>query len=323
MAVSLAHDGGEPILDTRNHGARTTYLAAREDPKAIIVLVQIDASICDAAAPTEDCPLFPALAAGLQWVAEQPWIDVVSLSLGVPANVPSTAATAPEASAYIEALQMLQARGKLVVAAAGNYPTPPFATHYAGLPSVIAAGGFEPAQGGESAEASRAVDVVANFTDYTATPGDTAEFSWGSGTSFSAPIVAGTLSRALYEVRASMGHADGITPEGALAVQRDRVVTSKEIRDALNTTAVRFDATLWDPTAPASNDTLVNLLTQSTPVLLPAGQMGWGYVHGGMAEEIARRVLEGDFSIPAEKATTAQFQAQWQGLREAYWSAQK
>lgn len=66
----------------------------------------------------------------------------------------------------------------------------------------------------------------------------------------------------------------------------------------------------------------MNLLTQSTPVLAPAVQMGWGYVHGGLADEIARRVLEGDYVIPPEKALTAQWQAQWQALREEYWSRQ-
>jgi len=54
--------------------------------------------------------------------------------------------------------------------------------------------------------------------------------------------------------------------------------------------------------------------------VLAQPQMGWGYVDGGLAPEVARRVLENDLAPPAEKAQAMLFQAQWQKAREEYWA---
>jgi subtilisin family serine protease len=300
MAISLSNKPGEPlVLDTRDHGTGTAALVAREAPDTIIVMIQVDVTICDPLMPLEACSIFSQAAPGMAWAAEQPWIDVISLSLGRPANAPYDTSM----QAFVDASKRAHENGKLVLSAAGNTVVPPLAAYYAGPPWVIAVGGAQAASHGESADAAKGADVLANFTEYVASQNSVNDYIWTSGTSLSTPIVSGTLAQAIAEVRA-----------------QGKVTTPKAVRDALNATAAYFQATEWDPTKPPTNDTRFNLLTHSLPVAAPFAQMGWGYVHGGMANEIARRVLAEDFALPPEKEQTAAYMAQYQALREAYWS---
>ena len=316
LAVTFGHGPGEsPILDVPDHGTGVASLLARTDPDALIVVVQIDSNLCAPSDPVDGCSLSVKIAPALQWIADQPWIDVVSLSLGMPLNPPSNAATDEETRAYLAASRLLHDRGKVVVAAAGNDPAPSLASHYAGPPWMIAVGGFEPAQGGESSDASRAVDVLANYTEYVADAATLDGYHWRGGTSYAAPLVAGTLSRAVFEARAAVGHAEGIV-DGHLAPG----LHGTTFRAALNATARTPSATAWDPTAEPTNETYWNLVTQSVPVLLPGLQAGWGYVDGALAGEVARRVLEADLAPPPEKAVTARHMAEWHAWRETYWS---
>jgi hypothetical protein len=117
------------------------------------------------------------------------------------------------------------------------------------------------------------------------------------------PVVAGTSARALQEVRTQGGNAPPAT-----------------WRSALNATAIHFSLSEWDPGNEPTDDPLYNTASLGAPVILPFAQMGWGYLDGGMATEIARRVLENDLTPPPEKAQTAQYMAQWQSLREQYWN---
>jgi hypothetical protein len=47
--------------------------------------------------------------------------------------------------------------------------------------------------------------------------------------------------------------------------------------------------------------------------------MGWGYVNSSLSGEIARRVLEQDFSTLSDKQQATQFQPVWQRAREEFW----
>lgn len=298
-AISFSNKPGDPlILDNRDHGTGTAALVAREAPDALILMIQVDVTICDPVRPTDACSIFSQAAPAMAWAAEQPWIDIISLSLGRPANAPYDTSM----QAFVDASRVAHDNGKIITVAAGNTVVPPLAAYYAGPPWVIAVGGAQPASRGESADAAKGADVLANFTEYVPSQASIDAYTWTSGTSLSTPIVAGTLAHAMALVRA-----------------QGKAVASKELRDALNATAVYFDLTDWDPTTPPTNDTRFNLVTHSLPVVAPFAQMGWGYVDGGLAEEITRRLVEGDLTPPPEKATTRQYQAQWQALRETYW----
>lgn len=303
LALSTSHDPAQPpILDTWNHGTGLAALVAREAPEALVVMIQIDVSTCDPTRPMEECPILLKAAPAMVWAAEQPWIDVISLSIGDPGNVPFHSTYDPGMKPFVDASRLAHDRGKVVVVASGNYAAPPLTAYYGGPPWVVSVGGVLPNSRGESPDSGKGADVVANYTEYVPRAGSTDAYSWRTGTSFAAPVVAGVLARTISEVRA-----------------RGENATPQELRDALNASAVQFQATEWDPTKPPTNDTLRNLVTHGLPVVAPFAQMGWGYVDGSLAAELARRVLEADFQIPPEKGTTAQYQAEWQALREAYW----
>jgi hypothetical protein len=289
-----------PIFDAIGHGTATASMVAREAPEALIVMVQVDTRGCP-----PDCPPRIPLAPALEWIASTPSIDIVSMSVGYPGNTPQPPLVNDDVAPALSASRKVSESGKLLVAAAGNTVVPSMHVYVEGPPWVIAVGGAQPKPRGEAALASRGIDVVANYTDWTADGASISDMKWSSGTSYAAPIVAGTLAHAL----------------GMLRLRDSRVdESSMALRNALNATATPFTAAEWKPGEMPTNDTLANLAGTNLPILFPPAQQGWGYLDGGMATEIARRVLENDLTPPPEKAQTAAYMAQWQSLREQYWN---
>src|ERR1051325_351263 len=76
------------ILDNAAHGTQVAGVLAREDPNAIIVMVQVDGGFCPLSGQP-GCIDDASIARGMQWAASQPWIDVISVSIGLPGNVAS------------------------------------------------------------------------------------------------------------------------------------------------------------------------------------------------------------------------------------------
>lgn len=300
LAISFAQLDAPINYDGGNHGAATAYLAAMNAPDAVIVAVQIDPAPCG----DTRCLAHRSIAEGMEWIADQPWIDVVSISLNLPGNPPDSNAIDSEYARYVAASERAARDGKIILNSAGNYVIGPTTGYFAGPPWVIAVGGAESYSGGESLLAGKGVDIVANFTGL-APKVLSEELEWRSGTSFSTPIVAGTIANALQKIRTARPGAN---------------VTTHQLRDALNATGVYFTPTDWDPT-PSNRGPLglAPIYSASLPVLVQP-QMGWGYIDGSFAEEIARRVLEDDLAPPPEKQQAILFQAQWQRAREEYWA---
>lgn len=303
LGVTFGHNKGElPFLDQRDHGTAVGSLVMREAPEAMLVIVQVDPGICNLE-DTSDCPIFPTATEAMRWVADQPWIDVVSLSLGYPGNIPLR--MSQQEAEFVTATRLAHDRGKIVIAGSGNTVVPALAGQFAGPPWVIAVGGAQPSQRGDQIQASKGPDVVANFTEWLATRDTLDGWHWDVGTSFAAPIVAGALAEALGRLRA----VDPAMP-----------VPPAVLRDALNASSLAWAPTEWDATRKPTNDTLANYVSNSVPALTPA-QSGWGYVDGSIVDELVRRVLEDDLEPPAGKALTARYMAEWQGLRERYWQS--
>lgn len=226
------------ILDDVGHGTGTSSAVARNSPNADIVLVQVGSGSLDR---------------GIAWAAAQPWIDVVSVSWGVIGNVPIGLLGDP----VVDALDAAAASGKLVVVSAGNEPTPAAFGH-SGSPRTISVGGSSREGKGETATASKGVDVVSDFSPVVAVHDDATKSREMYGTSFAAPTVSGALAEAWWIARDS-----GLD------------VDAQALREAMNAIAV-----YWQPA-----DYTPNL--DEAPVVAPCAQQGWGYVDGTMAEAIA------------------------------------
>lgn len=331
LAVSFAELAGAPdggavfrtpddfrILDGAGHGTVVAAMVQKAAPESVVVMVQADGYFCALVTQT-DCLLAPSLAAGLEWIAGEAWIDVVSTSVGIPGNPPVTRGLAPELDRAVEATRAAHDAGKLVVAAAGNTPGPSAFGTFQGTPWTIAVGGaFQQRNASAPSANSLTIDVAADYGVIGPVAGTLDETSDTSGTSFAAPYVAGTLAEAVRILRERAGHERGIV-EGALVDAGGVRLTRTELRDALNATARIPRAADWSPPEPSTDP--FDLIPAEAPVLVGPAQLGWGIVVDGLAPELADVALGGTPSEDAGKDVAARYQAQQFAAREAYWDA--
>lgn len=298
------------ILDRDGHGTGVASTLRAVSRDAWVVMVQVPLDIPGAGRESA-LAAFEKSAEGIAWIAEQPWVDVVSLSIGVEGNPPL-----PFWEAYARATRRGTEAGKAVVAAAGNLPTPTVGSGTNGPPWVITVGGAEASGHGEQPRAAKMVDVVSDYTRRVADREPDA-FRTAHGTSFGTPVVAGVLAQALLEMRSWASHVGGIA-DGILCHCIGRNLTLKNLRDALNASAVYWETTEWEPLNYSSDPVQVALFA-TVPVLpAPWVQMGWGYVGAESWRAVVSRVLdEPPLSKPPE---AREYMAQQQALREGYWS---
>ena len=319
-SMSFLHDSARRVLDPVGHGSEMSSILAREVPNATILMLQVDGTSCHDD-QTGKCVIDRSLPDAMSWAAKQPWIDVITVSIALPANVPTPLAATPEGQAYVAASRLAAANGKLVVSASGNYVAPPATNFFAGPPWIIAVGGAEGSQNGSSPSAGQIVDVVANFTDRTARPGTINETFYSSGTSIATPLVAGNLARTIEILREHLGGVPVDTRLGLAigSINGQRVlIDAKQVRDAMNETARVWGAADWNPVSPPSDDPVRNLLVQTVPVVSP-WQVGWGYVDGSLPAAASQFILDHRSEIPPGKSEAASNQQRMQEAREMFW----
>lgn len=307
FGISFGFDSTPVILDARGHGTGTASLVARDAPGALIVMVQVEGKGCTFDADVS-CFVDDSVARGMEWAAAQPWIDIISVSIGMPANKPRAEPLEPEAERYLTASRAAVASGKLVVNSAGNDPTVSHTDYFDGPPWIIAVGGANMSQRGASTQGSLMVDVVANFTESVAVADGAEGYTLTSGTSLSTPIVAATLARAL-SIANDAGWGPDATDE-PLSPAR-----AAALRGALNATAVAWGPTDFSPPDP-SVPPLEALQSSSIPILAAGTQDGWGFAHAGLAEAIAIALRDG--TGPSDPVRTA-IMANAQSRREMLW----
>jgi hypothetical protein len=319
LGVTLAKPG-DVILDHEGHGTGTSSLVARDDPSALIVMVQVNATAC---IPPVSCSMDPSVARAMTWAAAQPWIDVISVSIGLPGDLYDPSSIHPEAKAFLDASRQAAKSGKLVIIGSGNTVAPSLDSYLAGPPWVICVGGGEIGARGATAESNIMVDVVANYTEMTALANETSGMRPDAGTSFSTPLVAASLAKAIHLAREAVlqtaGPQDGKLVVGDLPNGTYVEATAADFRSALNATAIVWKPADWNPSYMPTNDTETNVIFYdvTTPVILPAEQIGWGYVNASLAPQIAARVIAHDYS--GKDDMTRAYMAQYQSLREDLW----
>jgi hypothetical protein len=281
-----------PVLDQSGHGTSVAHAVVDEAPNAVVVMIT--------GANYDE---------GVQWAAEQDWIDLVSLSWGPAVN--AAGAAEPYATGFQtpQATQQATDAGKLVFAASGNDPTATITDTTTGPPWVHAVSGAQPDTNGRAAMSGNLVDTVANWTQRLADHDDRQATSNGSGTSFATPRTAGIAAHVLHEVRRAVDHEGGLQ-DGALATTGNLTVTNHDLRDAMNRSAVYWDTSDYGgPSDPGP----------SVPVApTPWASMGWGYLDGSRAEVAIEGLLDGE--LPDKPAQAEAFMQQHQRSRQAYWS---
>lgn len=189
-------------------------------------------------------------AKGYEWVAESPWIDVVSVSVFAAVTLSSSNGSGSGSAieeltcASGDAIRRTQERGALVVASAGNTDLGGAYAVPNALPGVYRVGGANPDGTPESgfpdgpppdllaAEdpvedaffwlgfSSRTFDTSDRFDFQAASGNDNTSFSRYGGTSGAAPTTAGRATNLIRHARAILGDTSGpeSRPAGVLAL---------------------------------------------------------------------------------------------------------
>jgi PKD repeat protein len=179
------------VMDVQGHGTATASTVVRAHPDALVVAIKVGTTLGG-----------HDIAPAYGWAVAQPWIDVVSMSLGSPGNLP----VSPDDWGVPLAQREGWRAGKLLVDAAGNDPAPVLLDGCCGAPWSISVTGSEEA-GDSHAIASSTLtpDFSSHFTVEAAAHDSVSAQRSASGTSFGAPTVAGTVAAAVHELRRDAG----------------------------------------------------------------------------------------------------------------------
>lgn len=315
LGIAQSDPALEPLLDRSGHGTGTASRVLAEARDGILIAVEVTSG-------RRDTPPFldPAYTVnGIRWATEQPWIDVVSISLGFPGGVPLEGLEGIPPATKNGSLS-----GKIIVAGTGNDGTPSMTNQIAGPPWVIKAGGVVPEEHGETVLASKTPDFVADYRVEVACRGDLQATCEQLGTSFSTPTVSGEFAKAIYDLRVALGHRGGIT-EGALAQHTTSAgetfsFTNIDLRAAFNATAVYWNTTDYQPgPPPLDRDPFLLPFRPTVPIgPAPWTQMGWGYVGPSVGASTADLLARG-IPLPEKPAEATAYMSELDQARAAYW----
>ena len=221
MGISFGNeDNAPPIVDDgtgstadRKHGSWVGGTAVGEElgdcPDCLVVVIEVD---------TVSTPCCPEIAAGYEWAANQPWIDVItsSVTVGVaglnPFSVFDTGQHDGAGLATENHKLFLSASGN----GAGNFGVAPTSTYLydSGSPNVLPVGA-NANNGAQSYWSDFPAFISGTGNSREAT--NPAAFSSSTpvgGTSFSSPSAAGVAAHALLEARRAVGDVE----EGATTI---------------------------------------------------------------------------------------------------------
>ncbi len=298
---------GLPILaDSSPHGNYVASAVVENNPDVFLVVVECGSK---------------DLKEGLDWCANQSWIDIVSLSFGFQGgvNIPYYVWQNVSESTLANANS-----GKTVISGAGNRDVPNWFGDVAGPPWVIAIGGSNNNTKGDAIVAARMPEFVSDFTISVAKTESIDEYCPVSGTSMSAPSAAGVISRVLLDARQRLNYTFGIKNGYIIDIPENNIhIKNTDLRTCLNKTAIYWNTTAYNPRNHTIFDdppmTLVSLTAPVLPVA-PFLQMGWGYIGPEIVNETVDILLgKKEWTPSLEKQLAEPYMNAVYELRKQFW----
>lgn len=290
-----------PIVDEFGHGSQTAGAVVAANPDVLLVIVEMG---------------FQDLERALAWVAQQEWIDLVTMSLGTLGDVGplGRAVDAADASPQNYTRTIAQS-GRMVFVPTGNNAGYGATDFYDGPNWIVSVGGVNRDTRGWWAEGTHGQDVSSDARRALPRPDHTSDVVEVYGTSFASPTLAGSVSGALQEARAALGQTS-VVQDGVYLANGAR---ARDIRDAINATAHWYSPTDYRPpnranlTTPAKQDDL------PFPPVAPWTVSGWGYL-GPAQAPLLRDVLLGVAPAPEKPAEAHAFMEAQYAARAAIWT---
>lgn len=307
--LNPAYRDSYTILDDHGHGTATAATVLSQAPNATIVMVEIHSTMA-----------WEGIARAIDWVTAQPWIDVVSVSMGNNLGIAGPHSSDGDPGRLLpEACLAAVRSGKVYVGSAGNDPTVQYADNADGPPWVIAVSGVDAQAKSRGVMMASTHDFVANYTVLAPRHDNASAYNWIQGTSFAAPQTAGAFAKAIHDIRAAVDHVGGLTVDGLLVDRGTMQLDNHDFREAFNRSAVYWDTTQYHPTDPTGNGPGHVVYGSGIPILpRPYLQMGWGYVDTAVAERVVGHLL-GTTSVPEKPPDAIAYMALHHNLRTAYW----
>lgn len=258
-------DWGECILDVDGHGTAAASSVVTENPKAFLAIEHGDATF-----EHLDAHGVPLDVRSVSWQSTKPDLEP---DKGQPVYVIS----------------------------AGNEPWSTLMDGWSGHPSHVAVGGGYP-HGATEEAATRQPDVVSYYCRPVAAHDAVTQWRTACGTSFSAPTVAGALSKVILDVREHTGYEGGLESG---VVDPEHGLTVGDLRDAMNRTAS------YEPTGEYATDAGGVPVQEHAPWL----DWGWGFYDGKEAEATTEALL-GDDPAQEKPEEAREYMAAQQTVRE-------
>jgi hypothetical protein len=261
-SVDTLREEGRLSCATGSHGTHTSSTIQMENPDALLAFHEKTGSDIQ------------------QFRDKNLPIDIYSISYGhaLPAPYP------------VEAGCPIDDTAPIYVTSSGNFgsttsgaPTT-LGDCWAGHPNNIAVGGAYSADRSEEGGYTRNPEVVSYYCRPAADDDSIDQYEEACGTSFSAPTVAGALSKVLLEVREATGYTGTVDDGVADPLYGDEGLSAHDLRDAMNRTATYDPEPRYDNT-----DTSGSIpLNPAAPFL----QWGWGFYDGWIANATTDHLLE-------------------------------
>jgi hypothetical protein len=240
------------------------------------------------------------------WVAARPWIDLATTS-----TFDITNGLLCDSTAGVRAFRQA---GHLPFAAAGNSFIETTVISPGGYPDVVRVGGVRPDgttalpdQSDPTLYSGRAYDVGGLFANRIAAAGTTSGYTTGTGTSGSAPQIAGRTADLLARARVAVGDMGAGVRRGALVVATGRFPARGPLADGKLTADELLKAVL-DSSRPAATEPIGRYAVE-----------GYGWFDAA-AEMRALRVLTGTATAPV-RTEDEQAHAAALAARRAYYAA--
>jgi subtilisin family serine protease len=255
----------------------------------------------------------------ISWTINQSWVDVISISSGVLGGLNTPQVGWENVS---KLTKCAVERGKIVIAAGGNRIVPSLGNDCSGPPWIISVGGVNEESNGEVTIAAKSCDVVAGFRMRVPAVQSINNYTNMSGTSLSAPLIAGVVSKIVFELRKTDSYCGNIN-DGFMIKTDNLSINNLMIRDALNKTAVYWNTTDYNPTGNVNSADLSDLGT-CLPILPVATflQMGWGYVGPEIVDDAIELLLgQKQYEPSLEKQLAEPYMKQIYEIRKSFWDS--